>query len=155
MDMDSGGWWLIAAAGLALAELALPGIYLAFFAIAAAITGALALLFPQLGLVGELIAFSAWSVVAVVVGRRWYRDYPVATSDPLLNDRAARLVGSSAVVVDAIESGEGRVRIGDGEWPASGPDLAAGARVTITAVESGVVRVEPVGDAGPRPLPGA
>lgn len=153
MDLGSGGWWLIAAALLALAELAVPGAFLAFFAIAAAITGALALLFPELGIAGELISFSAWSIVAVFVGRRWYRDYPVATSDPILNDRAARLVGEPATIVEAIEAGRGRVRIGDGEWPASGPDLAVGARVRVVAVEAGIVRVEPA--SGALPLPDA
>lgn len=139
--MDGIGWyWLVVAAALAAAELALPGVFLIFIAIAAAITGVIALALP-LGLTGELVSLTIWTAVAVLVGKRWYMDYPVATSDPDLNNRSARLVGQVVRVTDAIESGHGRVRVGDGEWPAVGPDLPVGAKATIVAVEGGVVRV--------------
>jgi inner membrane protein len=83
----------------------------------------------------------------VLVGRRWYRDYPVATSDPLLNDRAARLVGTVVTVEEAIRDGRGRVRVGDGAWPATGPDAAAGERVRVLAVRGGTISVEPIAPA--------
>lgn len=141
---DGLGWyWLIAAAVLAAAELLLPGIFLIFIAIAAAITGLIALAVP-LGLTGEMVSLTVWAAVAVLVGKRWYRDFPVATSDPDLNNRAARMIGQSVRVTDAIVDGRGRVRVGDGEWPATGPELPAGAKVAILAVENGVVRVEPL-----------
>jgi inner membrane protein len=136
--------WLIAAVALACAELLVPGVYLVFFAVAAAITGAIALLFPDLAIGGQLLGFSAWSLVAVLVGKRWYRDFPVATADPLLNDRVARLIGQSVTVVEPIRGGHGRVRVGDGEWPAHGPDLPAGARARITGGSGGTLAVEPL-----------
>ena len=49
-------------------------------------------------------------------------------------------------MIEAIVGGRGRVRVGDGEWPASGPDAAAGAKMRIVAVEGGVVRVEALAD---------
>ncbi len=142
--MSDGGWWIAAALALGTAELIVPGVYLVFLAIAAAITGAMALAVPDIGLGTELIAFAIWSAVAVLIGRRWYHQYPVATSDPLLNDRAARMVGQDVRVIEAISDGRGRVRVGDGEWPATGPDAPAGARVRIAAVEGGVVRIAPI-----------
>jgi membrane protein implicated in regulation of membrane protease activity len=144
--IGDAGWWLIAALALGIAELVVPGVFLVFLAIAAAITGVIALVVPDLGLGGELVAFAIWSAVAVLIGRRWYHQYPVPTSDPLLNDRAARMVGSEVRVIEAIVDGHGRVRVGDGEWPATGPDLPAGARVRIAAVEGGVVRVAAPGE---------
>lgn len=144
--MDGIGWyWLIAAALLAGAELLAPGIFLIFIAIAAAITGLIALAVP-LGLTGELVSLTVWTAVAVLVGKRWYVDYPVPTSDPDLNNRSARMIGQTARVTDAIENGRGRVRVGDGEWPAAGPDQPAGAQVRIVAVENGVVRIAPLLD---------
>ncbi|MCD2325345.1 NfeD family protein [Sphingomonas sp. IC-56] len=136
--------WLIAGVLLATAELLIPGVYLVFFALAAAITGAIALLFPELSLGGQLAGFAAWSLAVVLIGKRWYRDFPVATSDPLLNDRVARLIGETVTVVQAIEDGQGRVRVGDGEWIAHGPDQPAGARVRITGASGGSLTVEPV-----------
>lgn len=141
---QSASWWLIAAALLAVAELVVPGVFLMFVAIAAAITGALALLLPGLGIPGQMIAFAVWTVVTVMIGRRWYRDYPVDSADPLLNDRAARLIGEVVTVTEAFESGRGRVRVGDGEWPARGPDCAIGARVRVTGAQGASLVVEPI-----------
>ena len=142
---EQGGFiWLILAALLAIAELMLPGVYLTFIAMGAAITGVLALLFPELGLVGQLISFAAWSMAFVLLGKRWYGANPIPSSDPDLNNRAARMIGQTVTVVEAITGGTGRVRVGDGEWPAEGPDLAAGAKARIAGVRGGVVVVEAV-----------
>jgi len=135
--------WLIAALVLGIAELAVPGVFLVFLAIAAAFTGVMALAFPDLPVAVQLVAFAVWSVVAVTIGKRWYRDYPVEGGDPLLNDRAARLIGQIVIVETALVNGQGRVLVGDGSWPARGPDAAVGTRVRIVAVMDGAVAVEP------------
>ncbi len=146
MTLDGvGGWggaWLIAALLLGIAELVVPGVFLIFLALAAGITGAMVLAVPALPPVVQLIAFTLWSVLAVAIGRRWYHDYPVASADTLLNDRGARLAGQHGTIATAIEGGRGRVRVGDGEWPAAGPDSPIGTRVRITRVEDGVLLVE-------------
>jgi membrane protein implicated in regulation of membrane protease activity len=136
--------WLIAAVALGIAELVVPGVFLVFLAAAAAIMGALALLFPDLPVAGQLLGFAGWSAVAVLIGRRWYRDFPVASTDPLLNDRVARLVGEVVTVVEPVSAHGGRVRVGDGEWPARGPDSPAGARARITGADGATLRVEPL-----------
>jgi membrane protein implicated in regulation of membrane protease activity len=138
----AGGAWLIAALVLGLAELAIPGVFLVFLAIAAAVTGAIAFAVPGLPGFVQLLAFALWSGTAVLIGRRWYGRYPVESEDALLNDRAGRLVGQVVTVEAAIARGHGRVRIGDGAWPARGPDLPAGAGARIVAVRDGVVEVE-------------
>lgn len=145
MNLDAiggaGSAWLLAALLLGIAELLVPGVFLVFLAIAAAITGVASFALPDLLLAAQLGSFAAWSVVAVLVGRRWYADYPVEGGDALLNDRAAQLVGQPVVVEVALTGGHGRVRVGDGAWPATGPDLAVGARARIVAVRGGVVEV--------------
>ncbi|TKD50879.1 NfeD family protein [Sphingomonas baiyangensis] len=137
-------WWLAAAALLAAIELVVPGVFLVFLAFAAAVTGVFSLLFPDLPLWGQAISFAAWAGVAVAVGGRWYRDFGPASADPLLNDRAARLLGDVVTVTVAIEGGRGRVRVGDSEWPAAGPDLPSGARARIIAAQNGVLTIEPI-----------
>ncbi|WP_414887842.1 NfeD family protein [Sphingomonas sp. Leaf407] len=139
--IDSGYLWLMLAVALGVAELAVPGVFLVFVALAAAITGLLALLFPPLTLPAELVVFGAWSVVTVLVGRRWYADYPVDSADPLLNDRAARLIGQEVVVIEPIAGGTGRVRVGDSDWIARGTDQAIGTRVRIVGVSGSVLNV--------------
>lgn len=146
MNLDSiggaAGAWLIAALALGIAELAAPGVFLVFLAIAAAMTGLGVLVLAELPVAAQLASFAAWSAVTVMIGKRWYRDYPVAAADPLLNDRAARMIGQVARVEVAIVSGSGRVRIGDGSWPARGPDLAVGTDVRVVTVADGVAVVE-------------
>lgn len=139
----SGSYWIVAALALGIAELLVPGVFLVFLAVAAAVTGAIVLAVPDAPLLAQLGAFAAWSAASVLIGRRWYRDYPVA-SDAALNDRAARMVGQIVTLETAIEHGRGRVRVGDGAWPARGPELPAGAEARIVAVDDGVVVVEPL-----------
>jgi len=136
------GAWLIAALLLGIAELAVPGVFLVFLAIAAAVTGVAVFALPDLTAAAQLGAFAVWSAVTVLIGKRWYRDYPVEGGDPMLNDRSARLVGQVVVVETAIVGGRGRVLVGDGSWPARGADAPVGSRVRVAAVIDGEVVVE-------------
>ena len=133
--------WLVFAALLGIAEVMIPGVFLIWIAIAAAITGLAALALP-IGLPLQLLIFAALSIAAVWAGRRWHVDHPVASTDPLLNDRTARLIGQTVTVVEPIVGGEGRVKVGDSVWTALGPDADAGARVRVIAAEGTALRVE-------------
>ena len=150
--LDAHWWWLLAAALLGILEIFLPGIFLIWMAAAAGITGILAALLP-LPLPFQLATFGLLALAAVYSGRRYYERNPVASSDPLLNDRTARLIGQSVTVVTAIEQGEGRVKVGDGVWTARGPDAPAGTRMLVTGAEGGCLRVAPAPDAPALPEP--
>ncbi|MFP5434632.1 MAG: NfeD family protein, partial [Alphaproteobacteria bacterium] len=54
------------------------------------------------------------------------------------------LIGQTVTVVEAITDGEGRVKVGDSVWSATGPDAEVGARVRVIASECTVLRVERV-----------
>lgn len=134
--------WMVFAVLLAIGEIVLPGIFLIWIAIAAAITGAIAWTSP-LELPVEILIFAGLCLVITWIARRWYVAHPVTSSDPLLNDRAARLVGRQVVVVDAIVGGEGRVRIDDGTWNALGPDAPVGERLVVVGVSGATLTVGP------------
>jgi inner membrane protein len=134
--------WLLAAVVLGIAELAVPGAFLIWIAAAAALTGVAAMLLG-LALGPQLLLFCLFSVACVLAGRR-YAGTAAPSADPMLNDRAARLVGETVEVVDAIRGGRGRVRVGDGVWPARGADAEAGARVRVTGADGTCLRVEPL-----------
>lgn len=141
--LGAAGWWLIAALALGAAELVAPGVFLVFMALAAAATAAILLAVPDLPLAGQLASFAAWAAVTVLVGRRWYVDYPVPSEDALLNDRAARLIGQVVTVLDPIEHGRGRVVVDDSVWLARGPEARAGSQVRVLAVDGAVLVIEP------------
>lgn len=143
IEFGLGAWWLVAALVLVIAELLAPGFFLIFLGIAAGVTGVAALLAPGLPVIVQALVFAALTAAILALGRRWYRGIDTRSTDPLLNDRAARLVGSRVQVCDAIVGGTGRVTVGDGAWTAVGPDLPAGASVRIVGASGGVLRVEP------------
>ncbi len=143
-EIDAGTAWLIAAVLLGTAELLIPGVFLIFVAVAAAIVGLATLALPDLSLIAQLLAFAIWSAVTVVIGRKWYRDYPVVSSDELLNDRVTRMIGDTVTVESAIENGRGRVHVGDSSWSAVGPDAAAGTLMRIVDHRDGWLLVEPL-----------
>ena len=82
LEQHAGFIWLILAALLAITELMIPGVYLTFVALGAAATGVLALLFPELGTIGQLVSFAAWSTVAVLIGKRWSTPTPFRAATP-------------------------------------------------------------------------
>jgi len=136
--------WLTAAALLAIAELLAPGIFMVFIAAGAAVVGIVLLLVPGMSLLVQVLLFALATAAIVAAGRSWYSRDPGPSPDPLLNDRIARLIGQVVTVADPIIAGKGRVKVGDGEWPARGADAPAGASVRIVAAESGTLDVEPV-----------
>jgi inner membrane protein len=140
--MSAGAVWLAAALLLGAAELVVPGVFLAFLALAAGITGATVLAWPDAPLWAQLPSFALWSAVTVGVGRPWYAEPADDQGDPQLSDRATRLPGQVVTVTDALIDGRGRVAVGDGVWLARGPALPAGARARVVAVEGAVLVVE-------------
>ena len=142
LDNIEPGWlWMIGGVVLLIAEIIAPGFFLVFIGAAALATGAFALLF-DLGTAAQLALFALYSLIAVMVGRRFYANVNADSSDPFLNDRSARLVGKVVTVVEAVDAHGGRVRVGDSEWNARGGPAAAGERVRITGVDGNCLNVE-------------
>ena len=141
--LESHWWWLVLALVLAIAEILIPGVFLIWVGGGALVTGLLGLLFG-LPATAEFVIFAIASLGTVYIGRRWLTVHPIESEDPNLNDRAARLTGKQVTVVEAISGGEGKVKVGDGVWLASGPDAAVGARVQITGADGARLKVEPL-----------
>lgn len=148
-SIDPHWWWFAAGLLLAALEMVAPGVYLIYLALAALVTGVLVLLGdPPVTM--QLVSFVFLSLIFAFSAKRWLRDKPIESSDPLMNNRAGRLVGQTAVVTQAITDGEGRIRVGDGEWLASGPDCPAGTRVRIAGVNGACLAVEALALTGPQ-----
>ena len=131
-------WWVLGIL-LAIVEIFAPGTFFIWFAIAALVTGTLALTVTMAWQVQALV-FVGLAVALALVGRRVYgRADPKAES--ALNDRVARLVGRSGVLDTALADGTGHMRIDDTQWRVEGPDLPAGTRVRITGFRDGRLQV--------------
>ncbi len=90
----------------------------------------------------QLGVFAVLAFIALYSARRWLKNNPIVSTDPLLNQRGGRLVGEVLTLVTPIENGRGRAKVGDGEWPVRGPDAAEGTKVRVVSAEGGVLLVE-------------
>lgn len=133
--------WMALGVALAIAEILAPGYFLIWLAAAALLTGLVAATMP-VGLEAEIILFAVLCALALAAGRRWVLRHPVQSADPMLNDRGGQIVGQSVVVTHVIEGGTGRVRHGDTEWLARGPDAQPGTRMRVTGADGTVLLVE-------------
>lgn len=137
-SLDLGWYWIVGAALLAGLELLVPGVFLIWIAFACVVTAIAAFAGANLSI--QLVVLGVMSVVMVLTARRSQRtERP--SSDPLLNDRAGRLIGQPVTVIDPIVNGEGRVKVGDSMWAARGDDAPAGTIVRIVGVEGSTLRV--------------
>lgn len=133
--------WLAFGVLLAAAEIVAPGFFLIWLGCAAIVTGLIAWIVP-LTIPVQLGIFAILSFVALYGARRWLKANPIMTADPHLNQRGSRLVGEVLTVTQAIEDGRGRAKVGDGEWPVRGPDVAEGSKVRVVSADGGVLVVE-------------
>lgn len=145
MSSDPEYVWLTLAALLALAEIFVPGVFLIWVAAAAAVTGIVSA-FIDLTLAGQLTLFGISTIASVLLGRRWYLSNVVKSEDPLLNDRAARLIGTTVTIVEPVGAHSGRAKVGDGVWSARGPALSVGAAARVVDVTNGVLILEEIPD---------
>ena len=140
-----GNWvWFVAAGLFLLLELLSPGVFFIWLGIAAALTGVVDNL-HDLPWQGELLLFAVLAVVSVVIGRRVYQGPAMEPQDnPYLNRRQLGYVGRSFTLKQPIVDGRGKLTIEDTVWEIEGPDLAAGARIKVTAVKDMTLLVTPL-----------
>ncbi|MGG7566308.1 NfeD family protein [Rhodovulum sp. DZ06] len=129
LDGASPWLWAVLAIVLAAAELAVTGFVLMWFALAAAAVAVALLVVPGLSGAWQLAIFAAVSVATVLAARGpVMRALTGATPRPGLNNRAARLVGRTALVTQDFAAGQGAVEIDGVRWKARlAPDDAAAA----------------------------
>ena len=140
-EIEPHWFWLIIGTALIAGEIIAPGAFLMWLGFAALATGLVSWFLP-VGFGIQVIIFGILAVGLVYASRRWMKDNPISSSDPLLNDRSARMVGDLVTVVEAITRGKGRVQVADSIWTASGPDAPAGAQVRVTGVKGNQLTVE-------------
>jgi len=133
--------WLALGLVLAVGEMTIPGVFLIWMAGAAVITGLVTWVVP-ISVPLQVMLFAVLSVGAVFIGRNWLKANPIVPADPMMNDRGARAIGETVVVTQVIEGGEGRVKLGDSEWIAKGPDAEPGTRMRVASHNGAVLVVE-------------
>jgi membrane protein implicated in regulation of membrane protease activity len=138
--------WLALAFILMIAEMLTGTTYLLWPAVAAGITGLIAFS-PALGWQWHLALFAVLTIVLTLVGRplrnRLY--HMRAGASPMLNERAASMVGQRGATAGPFVDGLGSVRINDSIWRAKSaePITAGGVPVQVLSVDGSTLTVKP------------
>lgn len=145
-DFPPGWAWLAAGVALLVIEMVTPGMFMMWLGLAALGTGALTF---WLGLAfgAEVAVFGVLALAAIWVALR-LRGRRRATT---INAPGSGLIGRTAYAL-RFDGTEGRVRVGDSDWPAR---LAPGnappvhdAALRVVDVDGVVLIVQPGGGAG-------
>lgn len=144
-ELGPWSWWIL---GLVLlgAEIVVPGIFLIWIGLAAIVVGAISFVLWDSAIWGwqvQFLVFAALALVSAFIGRKIMAGRNDDTDQPMLNRRMEQMIGRTATLEEPITEGLGRIRLGDTLWTVRGPDLPAGARVKIVAIENDDPRVEP------------
>jgi hypothetical protein len=135
-------WWALAAV-LLVFEILMPGVVFLFIAVGAAVSGLVMLVASDSSLEFQLAVFAIVSVGSAVALRPYLKHLQNKTAEPTLNARGEALVGQVFVLDQPILAGHGRIKLGDGSWIVTGPDMVAGAKVRVAAVRGTELKVEP------------
>jgi membrane protein implicated in regulation of membrane protease activity len=135
------GWWLLALILIA-AEIMLPGFFMLWIGIAAAVMGLVLLVLPELSFLTQVMIFVVLALVSCYCYWRFVRSIADGPSDqPLLNRRGEQLIGRRFLLDTAIVNGQGKARVNDSLWVVEGPELPAGTAIEVVAVDGTTLKV--------------
>ncbi|HVC16479.1 MAG TPA: NfeD family protein [Rhodanobacter sp.] len=135
-------WWILALLLIA-GEILLPGYFMLWIGLAAAVMGALLWLVPSLGLLAQAVLFALLAFAICMAYARLLRP-KLERSEPgneRLNRRGEQMIGQRYQLIEPIVNGRGKALVGDGQWLVSGPDLPLGSTVEVVAVEGTTLKV--------------
>ena len=142
MDNFAAWGWLIAGIVLMLMELMTPGFVVFFFGLAAATVSLCVWVVPGFGAYWQLAAFSVFSILYLVVLRRYVKSVFMGDSEEIAV--ADDLVGRVGKVTELVRPEvPGRVQVRDAEWTAKADvRLEPGDEVKVVAHDNLTVTVE-------------
>jgi membrane protein implicated in regulation of membrane protease activity len=89
----------------------------------------------------QLLLFASFSILSLILGRRFLGRYPIRTDEPTLNKRGHQYVGRVFTLDQPIVNGVGKLRVDDTTWKIGGRDCDGGTRVEVTGVDGVVLLV--------------
>ena len=136
MNMVAWQWMSLGVAFLAF-ELMFPGIFMLWFGISGLLTSVLVYL---LGFSGApaIVIFLVLGLVVSFFGYKFQNKEPKF----LVNNMKKAMINKTITLQEPITNGQARVKIGDGHWTVTGPDLPTGSKVKVVEVSGNSLVVE-------------
>ena len=136
-------WWVLALAFLVI-EILAAGFFFLWMAVSGFITGAMVWLIPSASMNVQIFVFSILSVITITAWRFYGKKHPTETDQPLLNKRGAQYIGRVFNLYEAIENGQGKIKVDHSIWKVHGEDCDINTRVKVIASRGTVFEVEKV-----------
>ncbi|WP_036111333.1 MULTISPECIES: NfeD family protein [Luteibacter] len=138
-------WW-IAALLLLGGEVLLPGYFMLWIGLAAAVMGVVLLAVPGLTALAQAVIFVILAFASCFLYWKWVRPRlnRVPAGNERLNRRGEQLIGQRYTLCEPIVQGRGKAKVGDGMWLVTGPDLPLGATVEVIGIDGTTLRVKAV-----------
>jgi inner membrane protein len=141
--LSLGAWnWFILGAVLLVLEILAPGTFMLWLGLSAFLVGLISFAVAWTWQY-QLVAFALFAAAAIPLWRRVGAHAKAPTDQPFLNRRTEAFVGRIFTLDKPIVDGVGTVGIGDTVWRITGPDIPAGSRIKVAAVDGAMLRVEP------------
>jgi membrane protein implicated in regulation of membrane protease activity len=134
-------WWVLAVIFLVV-ELLIPAFFFLWMAVSALITGIIVWLIPAISTNSQILIFSVLSIFSIVAWWIVGKKYVIKTDQPLLNRRGSQYVGRTFNLYEAIENGEGKIKVDDTIWKVHGEDCDINSKVKVIASRGTVFDVE-------------
>lgn len=130
-----GPWsWFVLGLILLGLEILAPGTIFLWFGVSALVVGVVALVFDLSWQI--LVAlFLVLSLASLLIGRNLMSRMASEKGDPGLNQRGSRYIGREFTLTRPLSEGAGNLSIDDTIWRITGPDLPAGTKVRIDAID--------------------
>ena len=129
--------WLILGFVLLIAEIAMPGVFLLWWGLAAIVVAGIMKLFPALPLSALVVIYA---IIAIILSVIWWRYQhskdQTDQSQSVLNQRDHAMIGARGKVLEMAENGIGRGAFGDTTWRIKGHGLSVNDLIEVTGVNS-------------------
>jgi len=135
-------WWGLSLLFLVI-ELSAPSFFFLWLAAAGFVTGAIVWLFAMTTN-AQVFIFSVLAISAIGLWTFLCKKPLKKTDHPLLNKRGQQYIGRTFNLYEAIENGQGKIKVDDSIWTVNGEDCARGTKVLVVAVHGTVFDVEKV-----------
>ncbi|MCX7097032.1 MAG: NfeD family protein [Methylococcales bacterium] len=136
-------WWVIALVFLVV-EILTPGFFFLWMAVSGLVTGLMVWIMPTVSMDVQIFVFSILSVITITAWRLYGKKHPLKTDQPLLNKRGAQYIGRVFNLHEAIENGQGKIKVDDSIWKVHGEDCPINTKVRVIASRGTVFDVERV-----------
>lgn len=135
-------YWWVAAVVLMGIEMLSPGFFFLWMGFSAFVTGLLYFIMPFMSTEVQLLIFAVLSMVSAIWGRNYMNSHQRETDHPHLNQRGVQYIGKTFLLIEAIENGQGKIKVADSPWRVEAEeDCPVGTTVKIIAVDGATFKV--------------